>query len=175
MLFIQGSRDPFGTPSELRTALEPVASPLRIHAIEGGDHSFRLAPRDAARQAAAHGHAEWIEWRVLALHGVLHLLGHDHEIDAFRAFARQYPDATLLVDTYDTLRGVDHVIALARELGPAFRIRQVRLDSGDLAALAGSGLLTQRQRVDAGISIKPTPVSPPIDPTQSSSVQSFSF
>src|SRR5262249_3017097 len=39
-------------------------------------------------------------------------------------------------DTYDTLSGVQHVIRLARELGPAFHVRGIRLDSGDLAALA---------------------------------------
>jgi nicotinate phosphoribosyltransferase len=61
---------------------------------------------------------------------------HEHELDAFRAFARSFPDATLLVDTYDTLRGVQHVLRLARELGDAFQIRAVRLDSGDLLALS---------------------------------------
>jgi probable rRNA maturation factor len=35
----------------------------------------------ARRQAAAQAHAESTEWRVLALHGLLHLLGYDHEAD----------------------------------------------------------------------------------------------
>jgi nicotinate phosphoribosyltransferase len=61
---------------------------------------------------------------------------HDREADAFRAFSRLYPETILLVDSYDTLAGVRKVVALARELGPAFRVRGVRLDSGDLGALA---------------------------------------
>ncbi len=61
---------------------------------------------------------------------------HADEADAFGAFARLYPGTTLLVDTYDTLGGVRRVVRLARERGDAFRVGAVRLDSGDLAALA---------------------------------------
>ncbi len=61
---------------------------------------------------------------------------HDTEMEAFRAFSELYPDTILLVDTYDTLAGVEKVVELARERGDAFRVRGVRLDSGDLGALA---------------------------------------
>jgi len=70
---------------------------------------------------------------------------HSSELDAFRAFAATYPETVLLVDTYDTLQGVEHVIELARELGDAFRVRGIRLDSGDLLELSRAA----RQRLDA--------------------------
>ncbi|HEU5169435.1 MAG TPA: nicotinate phosphoribosyltransferase [Gemmatimonadales bacterium] len=70
---------------------------------------------------------------------------HATELDAFRSFVRHWPEAALLVDTYDTLQGVEHVIALARELGDDFRVRAIRIDSGDLEALA----VAARERLDA--------------------------
>ena len=69
----------------------------------------------------------------------------DREADAFRAFARLYPDTVLLVDSYDTPRGVARVVALARELGPEFRVSGIRLDSGDLLALSAEA----RRMLDA--------------------------
>lgn len=69
----------------------------------------------------------------------------DDEMQAFRGFARVNPDTVLLVDTYDTLQGIERVVALAHELGDDFRIRGVRLDSGDLGALARAA----RSRLDA--------------------------
>lgn len=61
---------------------------------------------------------------------------HDEEMGAFRAFSELYPETTLLVDTYDTLEGVEKVVELARERGDGFRVQAIRLDSGDLAELA---------------------------------------
>ncbi|MFW6202529.1 MAG: nicotinate phosphoribosyltransferase, partial [Gemmatimonadota bacterium] len=60
----------------------------------------------------------------------------ERESEAFRAFADVFPATVLLVDTYDTLEGVERVIELARELGDDFRVRAVRLDSGDMAELS---------------------------------------
>lgn len=41
-----------------------------------------IARETAARQARAEGHPVATELRVLALHGLLHLLGYDHERDS---------------------------------------------------------------------------------------------
>ena len=58
------------------------------------------------------------------------------EVEAFRAFAQDLPErTTFLVDTYDTLTGVATAIEVIRELGLSGSLG-VRLDSGDLVALA---------------------------------------
>jgi nicotinate phosphoribosyltransferase len=61
---------------------------------------------------------------------------HEDEAEALRAFARIFPGTTLLVDTYDTAHGVREVVRLARDMGNAFTVRAIRIDSGDLAKLA---------------------------------------
>jgi nicotinate phosphoribosyltransferase len=60
------------------------------------------------------------------------------ELDAFRAYARAFPDsAILLLDSYDTIEGARKAVAVARELAAGGRsIAGVRLDSGDLFALS---------------------------------------
>lgn len=60
------------------------------------------------------------------------------EIDAFRAFARAFPESTtLLIDTYDTLAGARKAAAVAKEMeARGQRLAAVRLDSGDIVALS---------------------------------------
>lgn len=65
-----------------------------------------------------------------------YIQSHDDELSAFRAFAELYPQTVLLVDTYDTLEGIRRVVQLADQMGDDFRVRAIRLDSGDLADLA---------------------------------------
>src|SRR5262249_58242455 len=74
-----------------------------------------------------------------------YIQAHNDEYEAFRAFARVYPDTVMLVDTYDTLGGVRKVIELARELGSDFHVSAVRLDSGDLGGLAAETRRLPRQ------------------------------
>lgn len=61
------------------------------------------------------------------------------ELSAFRAFAKHYPDrSVLLVDTYNTLdSGVPNAITIAKELRQSgHELQGIRLDSGDLAYLS---------------------------------------
>jgi nicotinate phosphoribosyltransferase len=61
------------------------------------------------------------------------------ELDAFRSYARMFPDeCILLVDTYDTLKsGIPNAIQVAKELErQGSRLGAVRIDSGDLAFLS---------------------------------------
>ena len=64
MLFVQGSRDAFGTPAELEPILAAIGSAAMLHVVPGGDHSLRLARRDPAAQAAADDdvHRSVVEW-----------------------------------------------------------------------------------------------------------------
>lgn len=70
------------------------------------------------------------------------------EMAAFQAYAEAMPgNGTFLVDTFDTLKGVEH----AMEVGRALRARGhdlqgIRLDSGDLAYLSQEA----RKKLDAG-------------------------
>lgn len=51
MLFVQGSRDAFGTPEELAPLLAPLGPAVRVHVVEGGDHSFAVPKRGPVPQA----------------------------------------------------------------------------------------------------------------------------
>jgi predicted alpha/beta-hydrolase family hydrolase len=50
MLFVQGSRDAFGTPEELAPVLARLGGRARIHVVEGGDHSFHVPKKGGAPQ-----------------------------------------------------------------------------------------------------------------------------
>ena len=64
----------------------------------------------------------------------------DTELEAFRAFARVYPDnCLLLVDTYDTLKeGVPNAIKVFDEevVPRGFRPKGIRIDSGDITYIS---------------------------------------
>ncbi len=63
------------------------------------------------------------------------IMSYPKELDAFRAFAKTFPDkSTLLIDTYNDIAGLEKAVIVAKELeAKGFRLGGVRLDSGDLA------------------------------------------
>jgi nicotinate phosphoribosyltransferase len=108
----------------------------RMHGIDAGikgARAFHIAGIDATSNVAA-GQAYGTPLSGTIAHS--YIQAHESELDAFLAFARVYPTTVLLVDTYDTLEGVRNVVRLKDALGDEFRIRAIRLDSGDLAQLA---------------------------------------
>ncbi len=66
------------------------------------------------------------------------VMSYEREIDAFRAFARTFPNkTTLLIDTYDDAAGAEKAAEIAKELeGKGYTLGGVRLDSGDLADIS---------------------------------------
>ena len=62
------------------------------------------------------------------------IMSYPKEIDAFRAFAKTFPNkSTLLIDTYNDISGAEKAAVVAKELeAKGFRLGGVRLDSGDL-------------------------------------------
>lgn len=63
------------------------------------------------------------------------VMSFETEIDAFRAFAKTFPNkSTLLIDTYDDMAGAEKAVIIAKELEKkGCKLDGVRLDSGDLA------------------------------------------
>jgi len=63
------------------------------------------------------------------------IMSYHKEIDAFRAFAKTFPDkATLLIDTYHDVAGAEKAAVVGKELAAkGVKLGGVRLDSGDLA------------------------------------------
>jgi nicotinate phosphoribosyltransferase len=110
----------------------------RAHGAEAG-----LMAARASYLAGFGGSSNVLAGRLfgIPLYGTMahsYIMAHDDETEAFARFAESLPgDVTLLIDTYDTLDAARRIVALAPRLAArGISIRAIRLDSGDLAALA---------------------------------------
>src|SRR3989344_2005395 len=67
-----------------------------------------------------------------------YVMSFDDEADAFRAYAKTFPDRSVfLIDTYNTLEGAEKAAIVAKEMEKqGHRLVGVRLDSGDLEMLS---------------------------------------
>lgn len=133
-----------------------IASKAARIALACGEHEFvDFSPRRdhgpgaalaAARAAYIGGAAATSNVLAGSVYGVplsgtmahSYVMSFEHEADAFRAFAHDFPERSiLLIDTYDTLQGARTAVTVANELvQEGIHIQGVRLDSGDLASLA---------------------------------------
>jgi uncharacterized protein len=60
LLIVQGERDTFGTPDELRPYLEEIPGPATLHVVDGGDHSLTVRGRKGSDDAILDVIARWI-------------------------------------------------------------------------------------------------------------------
>ena len=62
-LIVQGSRDTFGTPDELRPVMATMTAAVTLHVVEGGDHSFAVArtPRESVLATVAEVVTRWAD------------------------------------------------------------------------------------------------------------------
>jgi uncharacterized protein len=70
MLFVQGSRDAFGTPEELRQVFRGMEAAADLCVVEDGDHSFKVPKRSAMPQEQVHAFVldaivRWLHQRVV--------------------------------------------------------------------------------------------------------------
>jgi len=54
MLFVQGARDAFGTPDELRPIIRELGTVAELFVIEDGDHSFKVPKKTGIPQQEVH-------------------------------------------------------------------------------------------------------------------------
>lgn len=113
-------------------------SPRRDH---GADAALKAARAAYVGGAAATSNVLAGQMYGIPLSGTMahsYVMSFEHEIDAFRQYAADYPgQATLLLDTYDTIAGAKNAAIVGRELaGRGETLHGVRLDSGDFAALS---------------------------------------
>lgn len=109
--------------------------------VHGGEASIGVAWATAVVGFSATSNVEAARRLGLRATGTMahsYIEAFDSESQAFRAFAEDFPDrVVLLVDTYDTSRGVAKAVEVGRALeGRGKRLVGIRLDSGDMAALA---------------------------------------
>jgi nicotinate phosphoribosyltransferase len=104
-----------------------------IDAAIKGARAFYIAGADSTSNVAG-GFAYGIPLAGTMAHSFIEAC--DSEEAAFESFAKIFPEATLLVDTYDTIEAVKKAIALSKKSGKSIPLHAIRLDSGDLYELS---------------------------------------
>lgn len=119
----------------------------RAHGFDGGISASRAAYIGGADGTSNVMAGKLFGIPVKGTHAHSWVMSFDDELEAFQKYAEALPNnCVFLVDTYDTLRGVDHAIEVGRWLeANGHRLHGIRLDSGDLAYLS----IEARRKLDA--------------------------
>lgn len=122
----------------------------RAHGFDGGVTGSR-----ASYIGGANGTSNVLAGKLFGIpvrgtHAHSWVMSFDSELEAFQAYADAMPNnCVFLVDTYDSLRGVDHAIEVAKRLArEGHHLQAIRLDSGDLAYLS---VEARKKLDDAGL------------------------
>ena len=139
-----------GAPGAGKTVVD--FSPRRDHGIEAAMKAARAAGIAGAEGTSNVAAAMRYGMRPVGTMAHSYVMSFADEQEAFRTFMEDTPEnAIMLVDTYDTLKGVRHAIAASRQTG--VNLKGVRLDSGELLSLSRSArsLLVAADMQDAQI------------------------
>lgn len=119
----------------------------RAQGLDGGLTASRAAYIGGCAATSNVWAGQLLNIPVKGTHAHSWVMVYESELDAFREYARALPNnCVLLVDTYDTVEGVEHAIQVGKELRQSgHELLGLRLDSGDLGALSQEA----RRRLDA--------------------------
>jgi len=111
----------------------------RAQGADAGIYGARAAVIGGAKGTSNVLVGKMFDAKVVGTHGHSWIMSFDSELEAFRQFAKVYPDSCLLLlDTYDTINsGLKNAITVFKELrAKGHKPVGIRLDSGDLAYLS---------------------------------------
>ncbi len=118
----------------------------RAHGIDGGLAASRAAFIGGCAATSNVLAGKMLGIPVRGTHAHSWIMAFDTEYEAFQAYAEAMPNnCVFLVDTYDTLAGVENAIRVGKKLRKSgHEMIGIRLDSGDLAYLS----IEARKRLD---------------------------
>ncbi|MEL7376077.1 MAG: nicotinate phosphoribosyltransferase, partial [Bacteroidota bacterium] len=129
--------------ARIKTAAGPNSQVLefglrRAQGIDGGLTASRAAYLGGCDGTSNVWAGRYYDIPLAGTHAHSWIMVFPEEIEAFRAYAESLPNnATLLVDTYDTIAGVKNAIAIGELLAEkGHKLLGIRLDSGDLEDLS---------------------------------------
>jgi nicotinate phosphoribosyltransferase len=112
----------------------------RAQGIDGGLSASRAAYIGGCAATSNVMAGKFYGIPVRGTHAHSWVMSFEGEGEAFEAYAKALPNnCTFLVDTYDTVKGVENAIKTGRRLAAGgYKLAGVRVDSGDLAGLSAT-------------------------------------